>query len=203
MRTEYIVGIMIVLGGLFIFLVYIFDVPIISNATPILVFAFIVIILIVGIYYAMPYFTRGKSGGSGLIDSLDAMQYLQDRWFEARHEKLAPIDAKAIPGWFEDRLFYAFRMTKTSGEEGNIMVALVQAQPRDLMFEENPSAAEIRDPFLILGSEYKPAPIKNAKPRFKPEDFQRPGGDKQVVYVGGQPKDEIEKFQRKKEEDDE
>ena len=163
MKSEYVVLLMLLGGGVFITIIFLFDIPVVSNAAPILAFAFVVVLLIVAFYYLGPYLFQKTSTSSGLIDSFDALRYLQDRWYEARKEKLAPLDAKANFGWYEDKLFYAFRLTKTTGEEGNVVVALVQAQPRDIVFEENPTQEEIANPFLILNTEYKPAPIKNAK----------------------------------------
>lgn len=197
MKTETAIFIVIVVSGLFILAIWLWDIPVVHNSAPIITFLGGSLIVILILYWL--FMMRQPKRGAGFLDSFDAFQYLQERWYEARKEKLKFEDTKAIPGWFEDKLFYAFRFRKSTGETGQTVIAIVQSEPKDVFWEEDPAPDEIRNPFEILKTEYKHAPIKNARPVFETTEAQEKPGQQQVVYVGKQEDDEINKFRKKEE----
>lgn len=193
MKTEYSIFIAIVLGGFVLFMIWAFQVPVIQNISSIMFFMVFGSLLIAIFYW---YMNRRKGKGYKTWTTFDAFRYLQKKWNEEFKEKIKWEDSKGVPRWFGDKLFFGFRIRKGMGAVGQTIIAVVATNPPDVMWEENPSAEEIRNPFMIMSSYLQGSPVKNppieyigGPPLSKSEPLVK-------QYFKGKEDDEIEKFRR-------
>lgn len=200
MKTEYSVFLAIIGGGFIIFLIWNFQIPIIQNISWILFFL-VVGGGLIGLFYWWDS-REPKQPGYKSWTTFDAFRFLQHKWFDEFKEKLKWEDSKGVPRWFGDRLFYGFRIRKGLGAIGQTIVAVVSTTPPDVMWEENPTSEEIRNPFLIMSSYLQGSPVKNPPieyARGPPEAKQEPLIKQ---YFPKKEDDEIEKFRRRKHEEE-
>ena len=199
MKTEYSVFLLILVGGFVIFLIIIFQIPIVQNLIAILFFSLVAIALIT-MFWATS--RRKPSTGENIgMTTMDAFVSLQEEWKARRKETIKWDDSSGVSIWFGDKFFSGFTGIKGFGEEaGKRIVAVIQHNPFNLMWQENPSQDEIRDPFKIMQRYLHGSPVK-APPIEYPSGM--PEKKEPLVRIDQKfPKqdDEIEKFRQRLED---
>jgi hypothetical protein len=201
MRTEYSVLGAIVFGGFIIFLIWNFQIPIIQNISWILFF------MIGGGGLIGFFYWWDKRNVSNPIykswTTFDAFRFLQHKWEQEFKEKIKWEDSKGVPRWFGDKLFYGFRISKGKGAYGQTIVAVVSTTPPDVMWEENPTSVEIRNPFLIMSSYLQGSPVKNPPVEYTSGPPQPASEPLVKQYFPMKEDDEIEKFRKRRNPDEE